>query len=123
MGVFFLLYYLRCLYLLPYDIHRVAKRITVIFRGSVTARDWLTNLTVRPKKLKIPASLEGVDLGFDADKDPIAVHSGFDGKPLSYSTRRCPCTQANEKLSRVLGPKSGSPRGTIENGSTKLPRI
>ena len=41
-------------------------------------QDWFTNLTIGPKKLGLPECLQGkTDLGFDVEKDPIEVHTGF----------------------------------------------
>lgn len=55
------------------------KRVTIVFRGSVSIQDWIANLTTHPKRLGVPTCLQDVDLDIDGDgdEDPIALHKGF----------------------------------------------
>ena len=76
-----------------YALERVEKRISVIFRGSSTTRDWITNFTLGPKELELPACLKGRKVGFDPVKKPVAVHSGFFGRSHSLHYSRTVFTE------------------------------
>lgn len=55
-----------------------SKRITVVFRGSVTFTDWITDAMIRySDKLPKPEELAGIPV---KGEDNIRVHRGFHGK-------------------------------------------
>ncbi|KAL7568820.1 hypothetical protein ACA910_007234 [Epithemia clementina (nom. ined.)] len=55
-------------------VNRRLKRVTVIFRGSVVSRDWLTNIQIFLKPMKIP---EAVNPNILYGDRKIRVHTGF----------------------------------------------